>query len=193
MFTPAKLILQSYKPLKLERGMWFLAMHYGQMSVYELGYDIYSEEQIDLYTQLNGCPVEPYIYIEGNPNIPDETFIIATPEKVGWFDDGEDSDELHDITIKEINNILENDGNCEIEVEFENEEDDDEESEYVNIVPVIFQDKVTIRYEDPYADEGRFDDEEGDDDHSWEDESWQWEDDDNDEEGDWDHHPDYSF
>lgn len=176
MFTQAKLILQSYKPLTLEKGMWFLAMHHGQMSVYELGYHIYSEEQIETYVGLNGYPVEPYLYIEGNPNIPGDTFCIAEPEQIGWFDAGDASDELYDITLKEINNILDNGGHCDVEVEYYHTDDDEAIDDYINIEPVLFQDKVTIRYEDPFDDDGRFDDE--DNEHSWEDESWQWEEED---------------
>lgn len=146
MFTHAKLVLQSYKPLKLEKGMWFIATHNGQVSIYELGYTIYSDEQMETFLQLNGYPVEPYLYIQGNPNIPDETFVIATPEQIGWFDEDEESDEMHDITIKEINNILDNDGWCEIEVEEEHLDDDEAQEDYINILPVLLENKVTIRY-----------------------------------------------
>jgi hypothetical protein len=59
--------------------------------------------------------------------------------------------------------------------------DDDEASDYIRIVPVLLQGKVTIRYEDPYDDEGRFDDEEDD-----------YYIDEEDEE-DWDHHPHYDY
>ena len=172
MFTQAKLILQSYKPLHLEKGMWFLGMQHKEMVAFELTYIPLDQED---YVQLNGYPVEPYLYIEGNPNIPGDTFCIATPEQIGWFDAGSDSDELYDITLKEINNILENGGYCDVEVVYQNLDDDEAQEEYINIEPVLFQNKVTIAYEDPYDDEGRFDDEE--DDYSWEDESWQWEDD----------------
>ena len=151
MFTQAKLVLQSYKPLRLEKGMWFLATHHDQISIYELGYNIYSDEQKETFIQLNGYPVEPYLYIVGNPNIPDETFLIAEPNQIAWFDEGDHSDEMHDITIKEINNILDNDGYCQIEVEEENLDDDEAQDEYINIVPVIMQDKVVIRYQ--YDDE----------------------------------------
>lgn len=168
MFTQAKIILQSYKPLKLEKGMWFLAVNHDQVSVYELGYTIYSDEQMETFLQLNGYPVEPYLYIVGNPNIPDETFLIATPEQIGWFDEGEHTDEMHDITLKEINNILDNDGYCQIEVEEIHLDDDEAHEDYIDIVPVITQDKVTIRYiyeeeEEEYEEEEQDDDEDDDD------------------------------
>ena len=163
MFTQAKLILKSYFPIKLEKGMWFLAMHHGQISVYELGFDIHNEEPKELYLQLNGAPVEPYIYLMGNPNVPEETSLMAEPENIGWFDEGEHTDDMHDITVKEINVILDNNGYCEIEVE-EEHLDDDEASDYINIVPVLFQGKITIRYDN---DNVVLDDDE--DDENWED------------------------
>jgi hypothetical protein len=173
MFTQAKLILQSYKPLKLEKGMLFLAMHHGQISVYELGYDIHTEEQTETYVQLNGYPVEPYIYLQGNPNVPEETSLMAEPDQIGWFDEDEDSDELHDITLRELNNILENDGWCEIEVMEENLDDDEAQEDYVRVVPTLLENKVTIRYiqwaeEDEYIDE----EEEDDDVEEWNDDNY---------------------
>lgn len=143
MFTQAKLILQSYKPLKLEKGMWFLSVQQKQPVVYEMNYVPTNAEE---YIQLNGYPVEPYLYIQGNPNIPDETFLIASPEQIGWFDEGEHSDDLHDITIKEINYILIDDGWCQVEVEEEHLDDAEAQDDYINIVPVLLENKVTIKY-----------------------------------------------
>lgn len=180
MFTQVKLILQSYKPLKLEKGMWFLAMHHGQMSVYELGYDIHTEEQTELYVQLNGYPVEPYIYLEGNPNVPEETSLMAEPDQIGWFDEDEDSDEMHDITLREINNILDNNGYCELEVEEEHLDDDEAHEDYIRIVPTLLEGKVTIRYLYDYEDDEYIDEEE--------EEEYYEEDDDDD-----DFHPHYGY
>jgi hypothetical protein len=184
MFTQVKLILQSYKPLKLEKGMWFLAMHHGQISVYELGYDIHTEEQTETYVQLNGYPVEPYIYLQGNPNIPEETSLMAEPDQIGWFDEDEDSDEMHDITLRELNNILERNGLCELEVEEEHLDDDEAHEDYIRIVPTLLEGKVTIRYlwadeEDEWIDEDDYDD--------------YAENDDADDDDDWDHYPHYNI
>ena len=82
MFTQAKLILQSYKPLQLEKGMWFLGMQHKEMVVYEMNYIPYNMEE---YVSINGYPVEPYLYLEGNPNVPDETSLMAEPEQIGWL------------------------------------------------------------------------------------------------------------
>jgi len=167
MFIQAKLILRSYKPLRLEKGMWFLGMQHKEMVVYELTYVPLDE---DGYIQANGYPVEPYLYIEGNPNIPGDSFCIAEPDEIGWFDAGADSDELFDITLKQINNIIENGGHCDIEVDYQHLDDDEAQEDYINIEPVLFQGKVTIAYEDPYDDEGRFDDGEDDEDFIYDDE-----------------------
>lgn len=172
MFTQAKMILQSYFPKKLEKGMWFLTMYQGQVSVYELLRTIRNEEEKELYMQTNGAPVEPYIYLEGNPNVPDETSLMAEPHQIGWFDEGPHTDEMYDITIKEINNILDNGGHCEIDVE-EEHLDDDEASDYINVVPVTVQDKIIIRYE---TDDVVLDDE-----------------DDEEDDEDWEHHAHYDY
>jgi len=148
MFTQAKLIMKSYFPLKLEKGMWFLVMHHGEINVYELGYDIHHESEKELYMQTNGAPVEPYLYLEGNPNIPEETSLMAEPHNIGWFDEGEHTDEMHDITLREINNILDNGGHCEIEVEEQHHDDEEAQEDYISVVPVLLEGKVIIRYEE---------------------------------------------
>ena len=165
MFVQCKMILQSYFPLKLEKGMWFLTMHHGQISVYELGFSIHNEEQKELYMQTNGAPVEPYIYLVGNPNVPDETSLMAEPEQIAWFDEGDHQDELRDITIKDINNILDDGGNCEIDVEEEHIDDDEAQDDYFNIVPVLLYDRIIIRYDNDDV----VLDEDDDDDEDWED------------------------
>ena len=89
MFVQAKLILQHYIPDRIIPGMWFLALQHKNVILYESTAVIDHLEQYEAFVQLNGYPVEPYLYIVGNPNIPDETFLIATPEQIGWFDEGD--------------------------------------------------------------------------------------------------------
>lgn len=98
---------------------------------------------------------------------------MAEPEQIGWFDEGDHQDELRDITIKDINNILDDGGNCEIDVEEEHLDDDEAQDDYFNIVPVLLYDRIIIRYDndDVVLDE----------------------DDDDDEEEDWDHSPHYDY
>ena len=192
MFTQARLIMLSYIPETIKKGMWFLAMHHDEINVYELGYDIHNEEEMHEFTRINGFPVKPHIFIEGNPNVPDETFTVADGDEIGWFDEGEHSDELHDITLKEINNILENGGYCEIEVEEQHLDDSETQEDYIQIVPVLLQGKVTIKYEDE-LDQVVPD---YDDDPTWEYEDDDEEDDnrnDDDDKDDWDFHSHYNF
>jgi hypothetical protein len=112
-----KLVFKSYKPLKLERGMYFLIRDKDEMTISELDNVPMNEEE---YIQMYGYPVEPYIIHPGNPNVASDGYVISHPHKIGWFDEGEDSDELYTITVNEINNIIDfYDSWVDVEVEEE--------------------------------------------------------------------------
>lgn len=131
MFIEAKLVPKSYKPLQLEKGMFFSTIKDSTIQIHEL---TYIPRDIDIYLELNGYPIELYIVYEGNSNLK-EFEILASPEQIGWFDEGNDSDELSDITIKQINNIFSNyEGYLAIEIDIDS--------------PTLYDDKVTIRYMD---------------------------------------------
>ena len=149
MFIEAKLVFQSYIPLKLEEGMLFLRkismrklktnIEYYQ--VFELK-DI--PRDIDSYVAINGWPVEPHIYsITLNPD--DHAHILATPELIGWWDEEPDAeyeeDEeglLRDIAVTEYNYLLENfEGNIDIQV-------DETEFKKGIVKPIIYMEKVTL-------------------------------------------------
>ncbi len=144
MFIDCKLVLKSYVPEKLEKGMWFVRVKteviYGNKQEYlhvsELGI---VPRDIDTYLTYNGYPVKPYLVY---PMInPDDTEVIAAyPEEIGWWDEGDHVDELRDITVKDINNILEWD-NSMVQIEVL----DDEEDEDGTPIPVLYNDKVTLR------------------------------------------------
>jgi hypothetical protein len=68
--------------------------------------------------------------------------VLATPEQIGWFDEGEWSDELCDIELKHYNRILERYYGWILIEMMETEEDEDE------LTPVIYNNKVTIAYAD---------------------------------------------
>lgn len=141
MFITAKLMFRNYRPLKLEKGMLFLIDTPNGKMVFE---NAHTNIDIDTYASIYGYPVQPMIVYEGNPNIPSETFILAQEQEIGWFDEGNHSDELHDITLKEINNILMyDDGVCQIEIEAFDEYDDEYEYE---VIPILYEGKCTIRY-----------------------------------------------
>lgn len=137
MFIEAQMVFKSYAPLKLEKGMLFLISQGRDFQLRQL--DVVPQDEQE-YIKINGYPVEPYIIETGNPNLKEQV-ILATPEQIGWFDEGEWSDELCDIELKHFNRILEGyDGWVLIEMmETENEDE---------LTPVIYNNKVTIAYAD---------------------------------------------
>lgn len=133
MYLECQLVFKSYKPLKLEKGMLFISYTSGSHVIRELKEVPKNEEE---FVTINGYPVEPYIVEPGNPNLNDEE-IIATPEQIGWFDEGDHVDELSDISTNNINDILEHfDGWIDVEMQ------ETEDGEYI---PLLYDNKVTIR------------------------------------------------
>ena len=164
MFILGKLVFQSYIPAKFEIGMLFQR----KISMMKLRTLIEYNEVFELkeiprdtesFTLINGWPVAPFIFsITANPDAFAEP--LATPDQLGWFDEGEDSDELRDIDIKDYNYILENeDGYIEIEVDAFMNEDGEE-----IVTPILYMDKVTVRIptDEVYEDDDDWDDEEDD-------------------------------
>jgi hypothetical protein len=155
MFIEALMVFKSYKPLKLEKGMLFLVQQPRFKEIVKLDRVPANEEE---YVKINGYPVEPYIIDVVNPNLPQDEVILATPEQIGWFDEGEWCDELCDIEVRHFNRIIEGyDGYVLIEVDY-----DEEEGDETMFSPVLYNNKVTISYadlEDEY-DEDDDDDEE---------------------------------
>ena len=138
MFIEAKLVPKSYKPLKLEQGMFFVTIINDAIHLHTLNF---VPRDVETYSQLNGWPVELYIVFEGNPNLK-EFEILATPEQIGWFDDGEYSDEISDITIRQINKIF-SDHQGYLTIEFD----------HITNKPTLYDNKVTIRYADNDGDD----------------------------------------
>lgn len=129
----ALLIFQSYVPEQLEIGMMFMTvLRNGEASIHRLT-DIPLDE--DKYMRDNGSPVYPLV-------VTDEYHIIAQSNQIGWWDDGEDSEELTDIAEKHFNLILnEYEGDIDIEVD-------------ENDIPTLYLGKVTISH--PNYDEFEF-------------------------------------
>lgn len=158
MFALAELVLKSYKPVKLEPGMWFIqkfqtGTRWEHSEVFELLQLPKNEEE---FIEKNGYPVEPYI-IDSDDNV------LAEPDEIGWWDEGEETDEYRDITLREINFILnEFDGEIAIDVDYvgydPDIDDDGQEIIYPEdkLVPIIYADKVVLSmpseewYEDDY-------------------------------------------
>lgn len=158
MFALAELVLKSYKPVKLEPGMWFIqkfrtGTRWEHSELFELKQVPANEQE---FIDKNGYPVEPYI-------IGEDDQILAEPDEIGWWDEGEHTDEYRDITLKDINFILnEFDGEVAIEVDYMSYDSDiDDEGKDVIypediIVPITHEDRVVLSmpseewYEDDY-------------------------------------------
>ena len=156
MFILGKLVFQSYIPRELEKGMLFLR----KVSMMKLRTLIEYNEVFELkeiprdkesFILINGWPVAPFVFsITANPDALADP--LATPDQLGWWDDGPESDELRDADIKDYNYILENeDGIVEIEIDAFMSEDDEE-----IVTPILYMDKVTIRIP---SDEEEYDEE----------------------------------
>jgi hypothetical protein len=143
MYLEAELVFRSYIPEKLEIGMLFTSsLERGKHSypiVYSLSYIPHDEEE---YVKLNGYPVKPYLVDSGDPNLAFGLKVIATPQQIGWLDEGDHTDELRDIEIKDMNIILKDyDGWVDVEAE-------ERLDKYGNVSygPVIYAEKVTMRF-----------------------------------------------
>jgi len=134
MYEKASLVFKSYMPMRLEKGMLFLSWIRDVPYIRSLDNVPFDEEE---YVFQNGYPVEPYIIYYGNPNL-NEEYILAGPEEIAWFDEGESSDYILDITVKHYNTIIQ-DYESEIELEIDPNDED-------SISPLLYEGKITIRY-----------------------------------------------
>jgi len=113
MWYPAEISLSSYMPPELEVGMLFINRI--SVGVIEPYIELFELEEIpedmDEFMSKNGAPVELVI-------IDDEGGMLASHDEIGWWDDGDDSDEYRDVTLDDINYLLrELDGYVDIEVD----------------------------------------------------------------------------
>lgn len=135
MFYPAELAYRNYIPDELESGMLFMKiLHQGTIkeSVEVWTLDRVPQDK-DRFLSENGAPIELYVMDE-------EGELLAEPEEIAWFDLGEAFMTLTDISLKEINIILnEYDGIVEIEIS-----DEDYEEGWVS--PSYQMDKITLRF-----------------------------------------------
>lgn len=135
MFYPAELAYRNYMPDELESGMLFMKiLHQGTIkeSVEVWTLDRVPQDK-DRFLSENGAPIELYVMDEDGE-------VLAEPDEIAWFDLGEAFMTLTDISLKEINIILnEYDGIVEIEIS-----DEDYEEGWVS--PSYQMDKVTLRF-----------------------------------------------
>ena len=137
MWYPAEFAIESYLPDELEVGMLFTnRISVGVIDPYIELFELEDiPEDPDAFMAKNGAPVKIII-------VDDEANVIATHDEIGWWDDGDGSDEYRDVTLDDINYILrELDGYIDIEVD-------------ENYGVVLIEDRVVITL----ASEDEFDD-----------------------------------
>jgi hypothetical protein len=113
MWYPAEISLSSYLPPELEVGMLFINRI--SVGVVEPYIELFELEEVpedaDAFMAKNGAPVEIII-------IDEDGDLLASHDEIGWWDEGEDSDEYREVTLDDINYILrELDGYVDIEVD----------------------------------------------------------------------------
>jgi hypothetical protein len=113
MWYPAEISLSSYLPPELEVGMLFTNRI--SVGVVEPYIELFELEEVpedaDVFMAKHGAPVELVI-------IDEDGDLLASHDEIGWWDEGEDSDEYREVTLDDINYILrELDGYVDIEVD----------------------------------------------------------------------------
>lgn len=163
MFTLAKLVFKSYMPKQLEKGMWFASKQkdlvYGKVYEYLQIHELtHIPQDMDSYIAVNGAPVEPYIIQPmQNPDSPEQ--ILATPDQIGWWDQGDTSDDLEDLTVQIINAYIYGEDGENGDIALEVFDSEDEEGIHRNVV--FFHNKVTIRHV-TFVDEHEYEDDDDD-------------------------------
>lgn len=154
MFYTVELVLKSYMPKQLEKGMWFITkLNPGTRKEYSeiWALDKVPNQPLEEFVTQHGAPVEPYL-------IYDEQ-VIAEPHEIGWWDEGEDTDELRDLELKDVNMILDEfDGEVDVHV------DDWDYAHEDELNPIIYAGKVTMCIPGLYDEE--------DDDDEWDEEPY---------------------
>lgn len=166
MFTLAKLVFKSYMPKQLEKGMWFVSKQkdvvYGRIYEYLQLHELtHTPQDMESYIAFNGAPVEPYIVMP-TQNKDDKEEILATPDQIGWWDQGDTADDLEDLTVQIINAYVYGEDGENGDIALEVFDSEDEEGIHRNVV--FFHDKVTIRHVS-FVDEHEYEDDEDDEDY----------------------------
>lgn len=166
MFTLAKLVFKSYMPKQLEKGMWFVSKQkdvvYGRIYEYLQLHELtHTPQDMESYIAFNGAPVEPYIVMP-TQNKDDKEEILATPDQIGWWDQGDTADDLEDLTVQIINAYIYGEDGENGDIALEVFDSEDEEGIHRNVV--FFHDKVTIRHVS-FVDEHEYEDDDDDDDY----------------------------
>jgi len=135
MYLGAELVIKSYVPDSIEPGMFFMVKDFSGENLKPLRLwqitSMYINSTEDVISRF-GYPVELYIVDYGDA-------VLARPEQIGWYDEGDHTEDLRDIELRDINDILENhEGFVEIDV-------DDMDEFYGATNVTLEQGKVIIR------------------------------------------------
>jgi hypothetical protein len=127
----AELVLRSYMPKELEKGMLFLSITEHETKLWKLETIPFDKEK---FLVEHGAPMEVCIVDGGD--------ILAEPHEIGWWDEGEHTDELRPLSLDDINIIInEYDGWLDIEI---HESFYDEEIS--TIIPNFVEQKVVLKF-----------------------------------------------
>lgn len=118
MWYPAEISLSSYLPSELEVGMLFINRI--SVGVVEPYIELFELEEVpedaDAFMAKNGAPVTLVI------TTPEDGCVRAVQDNIGWWDEGDDVDELREVTLDDINFLLrECDGY--VDIQFDDDED----------------------------------------------------------------------
>lgn len=146
MFITAKLVFESYMTDTITKGMWFKQrikdVIYGRIYEYDRIYEVnHTPQDVDSFLHINGYPVKPAIMsITANPD--EKAVVLATDDKIGWWDaePWDDEQDLRDIELKDINLLL-SDFDNEIDIQV-----NDTMFEQGIVQPIIYYDKVRLSF-----------------------------------------------
>jgi hypothetical protein len=141
MHITGELVFKSYRPLELELSMLFVRRHY--IGTIKEQIEIFALDKLpknkDEFISINGHPVELCVVF----NEYDAVDLLVQPEQIAWFDEGPEAEDLRDITLKEINIILNNYGGY-VDVEVDEEYPD---------TAILMEGKAVLSFIDSYVDE----------------------------------------
>ena len=115
MWYPAEISLSSYLPSELEVGMLFTnRISVGVIDQYVEIFDLEEiPEDADAFMAKHGAPVELVI-------IDEDGKFVASHDEIGWWDDGDDTDEYREVTLDDINYLIrEFEGYVDVEIDDE--------------------------------------------------------------------------
>lgn len=147
MFVAVELHFRQYDAKELKEGMLFMNHLYPgseereHVEIFKLNKESLHELiSPEIMFMENGFPVYPYL-------LDSDGKIVATPDEIGLFDPGEASVNLIEFGVKEMNFIMrEFDGLLEVFV-------DEDEYEQGDIVPVLDDDQVILKFLDDNEEE----------------------------------------